>query len=761
MADAFEQSGTSTYCSANFVKPPQCRRDHWATGGDRVPHYKLPSGRVGFPLRSVHGGTVEFVHNYKAAGTALRNYFVCEYGEDSDTTFSVSAFAVRDPIDRFISSVGEVLQRVVNGVCPDGPCPGIPKSNMLRSTAWYPLVNRSNFTLTTMIPELVAAFVDDIACCHEFYARDHFAPQSTFATFAEKGIDTVIRLDNVEEGLDEVARSAGLASRRCKLELRNSATSKPSNLPSTAQLRGALSDTLVRKLCQIYDQDFTCFGLKRPAACAATDAPDKIAHDWRSEAEAPAETPLVSAMILTCNRPGFAAMALGLVRRQTFPIEDMEAVLVDDGPLPVGVGLIAAMSNANVRLVEIEVTRGMGWRLGKTPKPARDCVAPCLEVTLVRISHRRSIGAKRNLAVKFARGQVILHFDDDDLHHPDRIGLQAGPILREEASLSTLGYSWGVHVRKDGVSWFKVSGRKLVVPSMSTLAYRRSLALQHPFADVSIAEDIHFAESAMATCETHVLRTLPSVYTRHVHNTWNWTSNSTGLHKALAWRHSRPPTFMQAMAGQTTVEDSLMIQFKEAALDMQRHESCVVTNNFRPPQFGRVMYFPRLPGFCCGFDKREKMDSGTCDMKQPSGGGERGTARPSAPMADEDFKQAGARNPTQMVSKSGWRLTLPEQSWSRGQKTCEMCSDEPSPWMKARGRRCRAFDWGLRNRCLKDESWLQNLYCMHSCHRHGFAYPDHICCNASYAQVARESTKLMAKTREKEGARLNKFVAAG
>jgi len=68
MADAFERSGTSTYCSANSVKPPQCRRDHWATGGDQVPHYKLPSGRVGFPLRSVHGGIVEFVHQHDQSG---------------------------------------------------------------------------------------------------------------------------------------------------------------------------------------------------------------------------------------------------------------------------------------------------------------------------------------------------------------------------------------------------------------------------------------------------------------------------------------------------------------------------------------------------------------------------------------------------------------------------------------------------------------------------------------------------------------------
>ena len=70
-AREFETTGVSTYCSANSVHPATCRTDVWASNGDSIPTKRLPSGVIGYPLRSVHGGAVEFIHNYKVAGSSL------------------------------------------------------------------------------------------------------------------------------------------------------------------------------------------------------------------------------------------------------------------------------------------------------------------------------------------------------------------------------------------------------------------------------------------------------------------------------------------------------------------------------------------------------------------------------------------------------------------------------------------------------------------------------------------------------------------
>ena len=78
------------------------------------------------------------------------------------------------------------------------------------------------------------------------------------------------------------------------------------------------------------------------------------------------------------------------------------------------------------------------------------------------LARHASIGEKRGVAVRLARGAVILHWGDDDLHDPRRIsaqvanlnpnpnpnlheprrvGAQVAPIARGEAELTVLELS--------------------------------------------------------------------------------------------------------------------------------------------------------------------------------------------------------------------------------------------------------------------------------------------------------------------------------
>ncbi len=98
-------------------------------------------------------------------------------------------------------------------------------------------------------------------------------------------------------------------------------------------------------------------------------------------------SPLVSLVILSCHRPAFLRLALRAAAMQDYP-GPLEAIVVDDSPSPVALPPPAGERHRRV------ATR------------------------LVRLPSRHSIGAKRNAALARARGAVILHFDDDDMHPP-------------------------------------------------------------------------------------------------------------------------------------------------------------------------------------------------------------------------------------------------------------------------------------------------------------------------------------------------------
>ena len=55
----------------------------------------------------------------------LEQYLDCEYGNNADSGFALSVFAVRDPIDRFASDVGEILHRAIDGCPGRDPCPAL------------------------------------------------------------------------------------------------------------------------------------------------------------------------------------------------------------------------------------------------------------------------------------------------------------------------------------------------------------------------------------------------------------------------------------------------------------------------------------------------------------------------------------------------------------------------------------------------------------------------------------------------------------
>ena len=128
---------------------------------------------------------------------------------------------------------------------------------------------------------------------------------------------------------------------------------------------------------------------------------------------------------------------------------------------------------------------------------------------------RASIGEKRTAAVHAARGDVILHWDDDDFHAPKRVSAQVAPIARGDVELTALRALVRRHASTTSRCTRWPSNRDEVI-LWSSLAYRSSLARELGFANVSLGEDIHFADRAVRDCHRmEIVSGAQSIYTRH------------------------------------------------------------------------------------------------------------------------------------------------------------------------------------------------------------------------------------------------------
>jgi hypothetical protein len=168
---------------------------------------------------------------------------------------------------------------------------------------------------------------------------------------------------------------------------------------------------------------------------------------------------LVSCIMPTYNRSGFVPNAIGYFLRED--LSAAELIIIDDGTDPVQTLI---------------------------PEDPR--------LRYVRLSERRPLGAKRNLACEIARGEIIAHWDDDDWYAPDRLSRQAALLTESGASLCGLDTVLFYDLRS-GEAW------RYVYPpherpwlAGNSLMYRRTFWSAHHFPEIDVGEDTLFVWSA-------------------------------------------------------------------------------------------------------------------------------------------------------------------------------------------------------------------------------------------------------------------------
>jgi 2-polyprenyl-3-methyl-5-hydroxy-6-metoxy-1,4-benzoquinol methylase len=165
--------------------------------------------------------------------------------------------------------------------------------------------------------------------------------------------------------------------------------------------------------------------------------------------------PLVSCIMPTYNRRHFVPQAIKYFLRQDYPHKEL--IILDDGTDTI-----------------------------------RDLVPDIPEIQYRVLPSKLTVGEKRNLAVEASRGEIILHWDDDDWMHPCRIGYQVEHMLRASADISGIskvlfyemctGQLWLYVYPKQQHEWLYGG----------SLCYRKAFWAKKRFAPLNVGEDTQF-----------------------------------------------------------------------------------------------------------------------------------------------------------------------------------------------------------------------------------------------------------------------------
>jgi glycosyltransferase involved in cell wall biosynthesis len=167
--------------------------------------------------------------------------------------------------------------------------------------------------------------------------------------------------------------------------------------------------------------------------------------------------PLVSCIMPTMNRRHWVEQSLLMFSEQTY--DNRELVIIDDGDD----GLE-------------EVCKGLKG------------------VVHARLSKFASMGQKRNMACEIASGDYILHWDDDDIQHVDRLSRQMA-IMQKKWWIDVCGVDQAYYydARDDKTYWYQYCLQPLPPFVLgNSLCYRREFWLKKKFEDVSGNEDMRF-----------------------------------------------------------------------------------------------------------------------------------------------------------------------------------------------------------------------------------------------------------------------------
>ena len=169
------------------------------------------------------------------------------------------------------------------------------------------------------------------------------------------------------------------------------------------------------------------------------------------------KTPFVSICTPTFNRRPFITNLIKCVDNQTYPKDRMEWIIVDDG----------------TDVIE-------------------DLVSKHPLVSYFKFDNKMSLGKKRNVMHKKARGSIIVYMDDDDYYPPERVS-HAVEMLQKNPAALCAGSSEMYIFFKDTNQMVQFGPYGPNHATAGTFAFRKELLKEHQYNnDACLAEEREF-----------------------------------------------------------------------------------------------------------------------------------------------------------------------------------------------------------------------------------------------------------------------------
>lgn len=170
----------------------------------------------------------------------------------------------------------------------------------------------------------------------------------------------------------------------------------------------------------------------------------------------------ISVVTPTYNRTQFIQRTIACYKAQTYPLNQMEWLILDDGT-----------ESAEALFTEAEF----------------DGVP---NIRYIREYSKMTIGAKRNKLNSLAKGDIIVSWDDDDYYPPERIETIVNTFSIAPPEIQLVGSSLMYMYMPDKSIW-SIGPFHLNHSSNATLAYRRTYLNGHEYSnDAKITEEPQF-----------------------------------------------------------------------------------------------------------------------------------------------------------------------------------------------------------------------------------------------------------------------------